>query len=77
MFSGVKIVPIIDQSIQIGDYVKVNNQDDDMNGKTGTFVYQTNNIDGEIVFMILLDDKKHYSTYPKFLKIENKKYSEC
>ncbi len=70
MFSASKIVPIIDKSkqLKIGEYVIVDNKDDDMDGKTGTFVCELINVYGEHVYMILLDEKKHYSTYPQFLK---------
>lgn len=70
MFSANKIVPIIDKSkqLQTGEHVIVDNQDDDMNGKTGTFVCEIINVYGEHVYMILLDEKKHYSTYPQFVK---------
>lgn len=70
MFTGVKICPIIDKPVKFvtGDNVRVVNDDDDMDGTTGTFVYETNNIYGELVYVILLEGKKHYSTYPKFLE---------
>ena len=65
-----KIVPMIEKSkhLQIGDYLRVDNDDDDMHGKRGTFVCDLINIFGEHVYMILLDENKHYSTYPKYLK---------
>ena len=74
MFTGAKIVPTIESTtnnskkFQTGDDVRINNEDDDMNGRVGTFVYETNNIDGDLVYVIFLDDNKHYSTYPRFLE---------